>query len=218
MNKKERERMAAGVRRGVSRRYGFRQCSYFNYKVEGGFYFCLFFLSKHSHLSVKPMYADDLLWDILMGPDEDKGPLSLRGNGAFFLWGQELVPYDIAETGSEEELAETFERVFQDASENISRFLADHPNADLFIPDESKIGFDPDRLFYLMALIHNGREKEALAIIKEARRKKHRCSFVSIGRGDSYTLICQWCKRERSLWKRIVSAFRKRFGNLVKQA
>ena len=61
MNKKERERMAAGVRRGVSRRYGFRQCSYFNYKVEGGFYFCLFFLEKHSRLSVKPMYADDLL-------------------------------------------------------------------------------------------------------------------------------------------------------------
>ena len=58
---------------------------------------------------------------------------------------------------------------------------------------------DPDRLLYLMALIHNGKEDEALAIIKEARKKKHSCMFRSGMFSDSYTYIRRWCKRNSLL-------------------
>lgn len=37
-------------------------------------------------------------------------------------------------------------------------------------PDESKMDYDPDRLLYLMTLIHNGKEEDALAIIKKPAR------------------------------------------------
>ena len=34
--------MIADARRGVSRKYGFRQSSYINFKVEDGYFFCLY--------------------------------------------------------------------------------------------------------------------------------------------------------------------------------
>lgn len=60
--------MSADARRSVSRRYGFRQSSYINFKVEDGYFFCLYFGADEVRLTVKPMYADDLLtmWDYIM--------------------------------------------------------------------------------------------------------------------------------------------------------
>ncbi len=40
----------ADARRSVSRKYGFRQSSYINFKVEGGYFFCLFFLDVEARL------------------------------------------------------------------------------------------------------------------------------------------------------------------------
>lgn len=54
---------------------------------------------------------------------------------------------------------------------------------------------DPDRLHYMMALIHNGKEEEVIAIIKEARRNKHLCMFNMGMFSDSYTYIKRWCNR-----------------------
>lgn len=55
---------------------------------------------------------------------------------------------------------------------------------------------DPDRLLYLMTLIHSGNNQEVLSIIKEARQNKHRCEFRSGLFEDSYTYIRRWCKRD----------------------
>lgn len=59
MTDKEYNKMIADVRRSVSRKYGFRQSSYVNFKVESGYFFCLYFLTGDVRLTVKPMYADD---------------------------------------------------------------------------------------------------------------------------------------------------------------
>lgn len=115
--------------------------------------------------------------------------MSLRGTGAFSLSGQVLASYVLPETTDKEELAVAFEGVFSDAAAVISGFLTENPDADVFYPDEQKMDLDPDRLLYLMALIHNGREEEALEIISEARALGHRCMFRSGLCGDSYTYI-----------------------------
>lgn len=188
--------MSADARRGVSRRYGFRQSSYINFKVEGGYFFCLYFQADEVRLTVKPMYADDLWWDIWDASENKKEPLSLRGTGAYSISGQVLSSYAIAETTGCDELVNTFNRIFREASMEITGFLTENPDADIFYPDESKMDYDPDRLLYLMALIHNGKKEEALAIIKEARKNKHRCMFQSGMFSDSYTYIRRWCKRK----------------------
>ena len=98
MTDKEYIKIVADVRRSVSRKYGFRQSSYINFKVDGGYFFCLSFLTDEARLTVKPMYADDLWWDIWDASENKKEPISLRGTGAYSLSGQVLATYDIKGT------------------------------------------------------------------------------------------------------------------------
>ena len=214
MTDKEYRKIVADVRRGVSRKYGFRQSSYINFKVDGGYFFCLSFLTDEARLTVKPMYADDLWWDIWGATENKKEPLSLRGIGAYTLSGQVLASYEIKNTTDKSKLENQFEQLFNGATAEITKFIADNPDADTFYPDESKMDHDPDRLLYLMALIHNGKEEDALAIIKEARKNKHRCIFQSGMFSDSYTYIRRWCNREQATI-RIRNVFASIFNNIV---
>lgn len=196
MTNKEYRKLLADTRRSVSRKYGFRQSSYINFKVDGGYFFCLSFLTDEARLTVKPMYADDLWWDIWGATENKKEPLSLRGTGAYSLSGQVLATYEIKDTTDKSKLESQFEQLFNDATAEIAKFIAGNPDADIFYPDESKMDHDPDRLLYLMALIHNDKKEEALSLIKEARKNKHRCVFQSGMFSDSYTYISRWCKRK----------------------
>ena len=214
MTDKEYNKMIADVRRSVSRKYGFRQSSYVNFKVESGYFFCLYFLTGDVRLTVKPMYADDLWWNIWDASDNKNEPLSLRGTGAYSLSGQVLSSYEITKVAAKSELIDIIEGIFQNAKDAISKFLTANPDANTFFPDESKMDHDPDRLLYLMALIHNGKEEDALAIIKEARKNKHRCIFQSGMFSDSYTYIRRWCNREQATI-RIRNVFASIFHNIV---
>ncbi len=84
MNSKEYNKMVADARRSVSRKYGFRQSSYINFKVEGGYYFCLYFHTDEAKLTVKPMYADDLWWNIWDASENKMEPLSFAWNRRLF--------------------------------------------------------------------------------------------------------------------------------------
>lgn len=83
MNSKEYNKKIADARRNESRKFGFRQSSYINFKVEAGYFFCLYFLTEEARLTVKPMYADELWWDIWNATENKNEPLSLRGTGAY---------------------------------------------------------------------------------------------------------------------------------------
>lgn len=211
MTDKEYRKIIADARRSVSRKYGFRQSSYINFKVDGGYFFCLYFLTGEVRLTVKPMYADDLWWDIWGATENKKEPLSLRGIGAYSLSGQKLSSYEIKNTTEKSKLENQFEQLFNGATAEITKFIADNPDADTFYPDESKMDHDPDRLLYLMALIHNGKEEIALEIIKGARKNKHRCEFQSGMFSNSYTYIQRWCNRENSICNNVASIVKKLF-------
>lgn len=45
MTDKEYKKIIADARRSVSRKYGFRQSFYINFKIDGGYFFCLSFLT-----------------------------------------------------------------------------------------------------------------------------------------------------------------------------
>lgn len=197
MTSKEYTKLVADVRRSVGRKYGFRQRSYVNFRVEEGYFFCLCVLYTQATLTAKPMYSDDLWWDIWKSPENKKEPLSLRGIGVFSLTGQVLLEFnDITQSEDVQELQDAFEAIFQDSSVAISQFLEENPDPDKFIPDITKIeSFDRDKLLYLVTLIHNGREVEVLKYIKDARRRKHHCMFNSFLMGDDYTFIRNWCRK-----------------------
>lgn len=199
MTSKELQKMIDTTRRDIGREHGFRQSSYINFKVENGYFFCLYFSLEKARLEVKPMYADDLWWEIWEAKENKREPLSLRGKGTYALSGQVLT--DIAVFGDRHDfdnidIRQFYERVFNEANTEIERFLLLNPDADSFVPDESRMYHDPDRLLYLMALVHSGNNQEVLSIIKEARQNKHRCEFRSGLFEDSYTHIRRWCKRD----------------------
>lgn len=204
MTRKELKKKIADERRRQGRKYGFRQSAYINFKVESGYFFCIYNFSGNIKLTVKPMYADDLWWEIWGAEDNKNEPLSLRGTGAFSLSGQVLETYNVIEPDSDfepEQLAQEFDRLFENVNSRIAEFLSQNPDADKFYPNEDKMYFDPDRLLYLIALIHNGRECEVVEIIKQARQNKHKCVFRSGLMSDSYTFILRWCKRDNLVFR-----------------
>lgn len=204
MTRKELKKKIADERRRQGRKYGFRQSTYINFKVESGYFFCIYNFSGNIKLTVKPMYANDLWWEIWGAEDNKNEPLSLRGTGAFSLSGQVLETYNVIEPDSDfepEQLAQEFDRLFENVNSRIAEFLSQNPDADKFYPDEDKMYFDPDRLLYLIALIHNGRECEVVEIIKQARQNKHKCVFRSGLMSDSYTFILRWCKRDNLVFR-----------------
>lgn len=202
MTVKELKKLVADTRRAVGREYGFRQSAYINFKVSDGYFFCLTFSWSEVYLTVKPMYADELWWNIWDAAENNKAPLSLRGTGAYALSGQIIGHFSAFGDGREyspEEIRGIILRIFKDASDQIGAFLQSNPDADSFYPEEDKMYHDPDRLLYIMALIHNGRVKDAESIIKSARKSKHKCMYRSGLFEDSYTYILRWCRKRNLL-------------------
>lgn len=63
-----------------------------------------YFLTGDVRLTVKPMYADDLWWNIWDASDNKNEPLSLRGTGAYSLSGQILTSDEITKVADKGEL------------------------------------------------------------------------------------------------------------------
>lgn len=88
MTRKEFKKGINECRKIVGNQFGFKKSGYVSYKIVNGYFFYIHHLVDTSvDLRVKPLYADDLWFDIFQIP-ESKKPLSLRGNGAFALSGE----------------------------------------------------------------------------------------------------------------------------------
>lgn len=217
MKLKEFEKKIDATRRVVGKKYGFRQSSYINFKIEQGYFFELLFDSD-VRLYVKPMYADDLWWDIFDLEENKKAPVSLRGLGCFSLSGQNLYRIQIYEHVKEIDSVDidgVVERAFKEASVAICKFLDANPDAESYIPEESCLQ-DRDKLLRLITLIHNRREEEALTFISSARKQGREPQFTTtcvcasgVHEGmDSYEAIEKWCSRHKEmpkLWDRFKS-------------
>ena len=199
MKRGELRKLSDSARRKVSRNFGFRQSGCINWIVKDGYFFCLQHLGFASvYLEAKPMYADDLWWDIFNLSENKKCPTSLRGIGAFSIHAAQLKEYaflnECAEENNEEELSKKWQNIFCLAVQDIENFLRNHPNADTFIPNKN-CNYDADKLLYFITLLHNGRKNEVVQAIKELKAKGHSCQFCDWASGmDSYDFILKWCK------------------------
>lgn len=196
MNKKEFTKINDSIRKEVSRQYGWKQNSYLNWKVEKGYFFCQIHLPPQAILEVKPLYVDDLWWEISEAfKDAKKPPMSLRGNGAIAIGSQVINEYRTCSdcSSSPDEIKASWKSFFDQATQDIQVFLKENPDADSFIPQEDKVrSLDGDRLLYIMTLLHHKQIEEVVEIINEARQKRHMCSYRG-PLGDSYDYILRWC-------------------------
>ena len=202
MTRKEFQKIDDAARKTVAKKYGWRQSGYLNWKVEKDYYFSFLHLQpKDASLEVKPLYFDDLWWEISgMFENIKKPPMSLRGWSCYAISSQEIARYDVIVNDPDCYTVDTMEElwngVFEKVSSDIHQFLKDYPDANTFFPDKSRVkAIDQDRLDYIMALLHNNRSEEVMSIIAEAKSENHICSFRG-SKGDSYDYILEWCERK----------------------
>ena len=205
MTQRELDKISNAARRSAAKALGWKQRDYINWRVEQGYFFCLLDLNP-ARLEVKPLYADDLWWDIFEMPENKSEPMSLRGNGAFSLEGITINNYDemvVDEATDAEYLEAYWKATIEKAHHDMQQFIHDNPDAEAYIPE---IEVDETRdctiaLVRLMALIHNGREDEAVEFIKRVKKKGGRCMYHSgfLVDSDGFGYILDWCRKRKML-------------------
>ena len=97
MTRKEFQKIDDAARKTVAKKYGWRQNGYLNWKVEKDYFFSFLHLEpKDASLEVKPLYFDDLWWEISgMFENEKKPPMSLRGWGCAAISSQEIAIHQL---------------------------------------------------------------------------------------------------------------------------
>jgi TPR repeat protein len=204
-------------RRIVSKKYGWKQHSFINWKVEGGYYFYLKHLNCYSEatLYVKPLYIDDLWWDIFEISSNKKEPMSLRGNGTFSLDGVRILEtpdlFDIRtnereaeyelekiQKYSDEEIEKIWDKVFRQFDDEIKRFIKENPDPDSYFPEEEKCY----EYYTLITYLHAGDRQKVLDKIVEFRatpnqmKTRFAWSYDDGSSRDGLDFIEAWCLRE----------------------
>lgn len=198
MKRADLKKLSDCLRRQISKNFGFRQSGYVNWIVKSGYFFYIKNLRfTDVSLMVKPIFADDLWWDIFGIPENKDAPLSLRGNGAFSVFGKPIATYDFLpgdiDQYSESDIGNLFQEVFRNALRDIEWFMQRNPDADKYMP-EKEDDFDRDRLLYFMCLIHNGQTDAVIKAIKELKSNGHKCLYHQYPEDmDSYDYILRWC-------------------------
>ena len=210
LNKKD-----TSIRKNVAKKFGWKQSSYINWKVEGGYYFYLVHLNCYGEatLYVKPLYIDDLWWDVFEMSSNKKEPMSLRGKGAFALDGVRIMEtpdlFDIRAEESEyelekiqkysdEDIEKIWDDVFQQIEDEVKRFLKENPDPDSYFPGEEHChGY-----YALITYLHAGDRQKVLDKIAEFRatpgriRSPMKRSFDDGKTRDGLDFIEAWCLRE----------------------
>ena len=154
-------------------------------------------------MEVKPLFVDDLWWDIFEMPENKQAPKSLRGLGAFAITGVKLKEYTIFDSNkisksdySEGEIEKNWDDVFRNAEIDIASFLKENPVPESFSPsDLQKYGMI-SLLYTLMMDIHSGNVSKALETINTF--KAHGISSGYKGpKGDAFEYIIEWCKKRQ---------------------
>lgn len=182
MTNKEFSKGINNYRKMVGNQFGYKRCGYVSYKVVNGYFFYILHLVDTSvDLRVKPLYADDLWWDIFLMPENKKKPLSLRGNGAFALPGELIGKFQTFVGNwanyTDEDIEKIWTSVFNEIEVEIAKFISKNPSADLYMPPTKNMRGDVS-LTYLIALLHNNKAHEVIELIHEARENNGCCGAV----------------------------------------
>jgi len=210
LNKKD-----TSIRKNGAKKFGWKQSSFINWKVEDGYYFYLEHLNCYGEatLYVKPLYIDDLWWDVFEMSSNKKEPMSLRGKGAFALDGVRIMEtpdlFDIRAEESEyelekiqkysdEDIEKIWDDVFQQIEDEVKRFLKENPDPDSYFPGEEHChGY-----YALITYLHAGDKQKVLDKIAEFRATPGRIcgtlarSFDDGKTRDGLDFIEAWCLRE----------------------
>ena len=134
------EKIEKAYRKQISKKYGWKQSDYINWKIISDYYFCLYHLSlENAYIEVKPLFVDDLWWDIFEMSENKHAPKSLRGLGAFVVSGVKLKEYCVFDSKrisnySEDEIEGIWDDLFREIEQDVADFLKKNPVPESFSP------------------------------------------------------------------------------------
>ena len=114
--------------------------------------------------SVKPMWVDDLLWDILDMPENKNEPLSLRSNGAFTVHGINLfeLVYELPEWEVDE-----LEDCLRSGYEMLNKYIVE-TEIDYYYESVCKDSYHKE-IHELLILIHKEQYEKAIEYAKSMK-------------------------------------------------
>lgn len=164
MTSKEFDKINAAARRKISKKRGWQQSTHTNWIIKGGYYFCLENYERvRSELIVKPLYVDDLWWEIIKA--DIKLTNSLRRNSLFTadfdnIGEINVFPNKMSQDYSIDVIEETWNRVFCEIETEIDKFVSGHPDPKKYVTNNHS-----NEVLFLVTRMHNEMHKEVLDYI-----------------------------------------------------
>lgn len=194
----------------VEKKYGIKKSGWARWITKAGYIFeisNIFNADENAliyNIFVKPIYVDDLLWEII-GYEKEIRPFSLRINGGLAVSGILMFNHKWHIDGdsgyTQENLISMFDSIYSEILSLICEFIDKYPDPNTYYNEDIN---DSNRLITILMLCHNNRFKEVVDIIgKEVAEHKLSGLIFEMPDGnwkDAYTFIIDYCKnREPSL-------------------
>ena len=142
----------------VFKTYSLKKKDYmFYYSKNNMFYSIMFSMSRDIikvYFYAKPLWLDDILWDILDMSNNKKAPISLRGIGAFTINSKiQLKEYNIL---SQKDIDDIIDKSFKEILE-----LSNVYNEEYYLKHYTDISYQ-EEIIYTIVLIYNKEYSKAL--------------------------------------------------------
>ncbi|MCM1491120.1 MAG: hypothetical protein NC095_09895 [Muribaculum sp.] len=174
---KEKFDIINNVTKQIEKNYGVKRSSYARWKTKEGYLFNLYFffnvkMDRISFvLEVKPIYVDDLLWEIL-GFEKPLKPFSLRIMGGNAVTSVPILEckWNInGDAGYEESnLISLYQQIYSTIDTYISEFLEEHPNPDEYYYHNPEW---TNQMLPILIQCHKHKYRQALSLLKEEMAK-----------------------------------------------
>ncbi len=155
---KEMKKYLENKTKEVYKTYNLKKKDYMFYLSKNNMFYSIMFLMSNNIIKVsfyaKPLWIDDILWDILNMSENKKAPISLRSVGAFTINSQiKINEYNVE---NEKEINDIINSSFSDLLE-----LSNIYDEDYYLKNYTNISYQKE-MIYTIVLIHNKEYEKAL--------------------------------------------------------
>ena len=162
---KEMKKYLENKTKEVYKTYNLKKKDYMFYLSKNNMFYSIMFLMSNNIIKVsfyaKPLWIDDILWDILNMSENKKAPISLRSVGAFTINSQiKINEYNVE---NEKEIDNIINSSFNDLLE-----LSNICDEDYYLKNYTNISYQKE-MIYTIVLIHNKEYEKALDVLNNTK-------------------------------------------------
>lgn len=149
----------------VFKTYNLKRKDYIYYFLKNNMFYSIMFWISNNNMNVcfyaKPLWIDDILWDILDMSDNKTAPVSLIGIGAFTI--KSLMKEENYHIENEKDIDNIVDNSFKDILD-----LSNVWNEEYYLDHYTDISYQKE-MIYIIVLIHNKEYEKALIFLNSTK-------------------------------------------------